>query len=72
MASDISFRSLVTSQNIGSAAGRERVDSSRSPQAAGLAPSLALGRAAGRHSRAPQSLRTDDLSEWLDVFEAPL
>lgn len=58
MASDISFRSLVISQNIGSAAGRERVD--RSVTAQGhlgqmVRPlTLALGRAAGGHSRAPQ------------------
>lgn len=40
MASDISFRSLVISQNMGSAAGGKKVDSSGtgSPQADGLAP----------------------------------
>lgn len=58
MASDISFRSLVISQNIGSAAVRERVDGSVTAQGhlrqMARPLTLALGRAAGRHSRAPQ------------------
>lgn len=34
-------------------------------------PQLWVGQLTG-HPRAPQSPRTDDLSEWLDLFEVPL
>ena len=75
MASDISFRSLVISQNIGSAVGRQRRDSLVTAQGhlrqVAWLPLLAVGRAAGRHSWAPRFPRTEDLGVWLNLSEAP-